>query len=208
MNINFLSAFWKLPFITFYILFYFYSLYFNNLLFYIYLFIYFWDDNCLSNVPPLKIICPSFSGHFSYFSIVLDSLSFSLMGFFSGFLQLLESLPVWKIINNASLYTKFVPFPFFYSSRRNLITCIMNLSLHFYSYSFFCLLLFFFPCVPPSGYFLWICLSSRWFSYSLICFSSFTVSNSSYWSFLRLSWQFPNIHQNCILGEHLDGQVG
>lgn len=155
----------------------------------------------------MKIICPSFSGHFFYFSIVLDFLSFSLMGFFSGFLQLLESLPVWKTINNASLYTKSVPFPFIYSSKRNLITCIIELVTPFLLLLFLLSSFIFFPCVPPSGYFLWICLSSRWFSYSLICFSSFAVSYSSYWSLLRLSWQFPNIHQNCILGEHLDGQV-
>lgn len=57
------------------------------------------------------------------------------------------------------------------------------------------LFLLFSPCMPPSGYFLWICLSSCWFSHSLTCFSSFTVSNSSYWSFLRFPSDYPDSFQ-------------
>lgn len=121
-------------------------------------FIYFWGDDCPSNVPPGKSTGLSFSGHFSYFPIVFDFQSFTLLEFFSGFVLLPVSLPVWKIVNNAPLYTMSIPPSYFYFSGRNLITCTIELVTPFFSLMFSTI--FFHP-------FLSICLHVGIFSESL-----------------------------------------
>lgn len=154
--------------------------------------IYSWGDDSPSNVPPWKSTCLSSSGHFSYFPIIFGFQSFTLMGFFSGFLLLLESLPVWKVVNNAPLHTKSIPLPFFYFSGRNLITCSMEIVTPLFSLmrsTFFIR----FPLYAS----IWVIslnlsFTSLILSYSLIHFSFIFVPNFNNCSFLTFPFDYPD----------------